>query len=376
MPTSKCSGHSTRCSSGTCGANRRNAWSPRKKHSARYAAAALSTSSTSSAGTPEPSLYRSSGLPAAIPSIAASSAQVRSEIPIRRPSATSSSPSTATVGSRIVAKPLSMTRSRMVPVRRYCGPASTSSATACYERRVGERFIRPSSTAAPAAPEAGSGGSRKASAAAHCRALAPWRDLVRADDRDLRGVAGGVGRLRSQRDETGLLRVLQESQPATGHLHDEDLPPGLAVIEGHLDGQVPVAAGVGGRLPLDADREYEQTPGRCRVVLVEPWREPDRRQRQRRRPLARHVTRPERPRTADACGQGERFPAVGLELQTVAGGVGRDAEDAEAGLGGLADLGAVAQQRGSGLVDPAEPGPARAVAVDRHDGEDLVACLG
>src|SRR6266545_4595571 len=160
MPTSKCSGHSTRCSSGTCGANRRNAWSPRKKHSARYAAAALSTSSTSSAGTPEPSLYRSSGLPAAIPSIAASSAQVRSEIPIQA------------LGDELVTLDghgrLADRGEAVVDDAQPDGPGAPVLRSGQdqlgdrVQRAAGWREVHPTIIhRAPAAPEAGSGGSRK-----------------------------------------------------------------------------------------------------------------------------------------------------------------------------------------------------------------------
>src|SRR5690242_12160442 len=45
-------------------------------------------------------------------------------------------PSTRSLGLRIVAKPPGTTPSRSLPVARYCGPASTSSATPWRLRRV------------------------------------------------------------------------------------------------------------------------------------------------------------------------------------------------------------------------------------------------
>src|SRR3954453_20578109 len=66
--------------------------------------------------------------------------------------ASTGAPWTRTPGGNAVAKPPGTTRSRSLPVARYCGPARTSSATACKLRRVTPSpspFMAPLSTARP-----------------------------------------------------------------------------------------------------------------------------------------------------------------------------------------------------------------------------------
>src|SRR5690348_13498024 len=82
------------------------------------------------------------GAPASTPAASARSWQVRPSMgtltsPLSGEANESEPPTTRSVGSATVANPPGTTRSRMVSLRRSCGPASTSSATACQAWRVG-----------------------------------------------------------------------------------------------------------------------------------------------------------------------------------------------------------------------------------------------
>src|SRR6185369_11575888 len=82
------------------------------------------------------------GAPASTPAASARSWQVRPSMgtltsPLSGEANESEPPTTRSVGSATVANPPGTTRRRMVSLRRSCGPASTSSATACHAWRVG-----------------------------------------------------------------------------------------------------------------------------------------------------------------------------------------------------------------------------------------------
>ena len=104
--------------------------------SAMCSAATASTVSKESGPRAVLSFWTSSSGRGVTPRSWATSAIVRPSRAISLEPTTSATPTTLTSGSATVAKPPGTTRNRIVPLASYCGPAISSSATACSDSRV------------------------------------------------------------------------------------------------------------------------------------------------------------------------------------------------------------------------------------------------
>src|SRR5215467_12102820 len=87
------------------------------------------------------------GATASSQTASASSWQLRPSMLTLPSRCTSAPPSTDRLGSETVAKPPGTTLSRIVSLRLSCGPASTSSATACHACRVAIQVVTDTSMA-------------------------------------------------------------------------------------------------------------------------------------------------------------------------------------------------------------------------------------